>query len=191
MTEEHIRDRILREATRLFADRGYGTVSVREVVEAAQVTKPTLYYYFTNKEALFLEAVRRQTQGLRDRVLVAVDGPGSSKDRLRGFIQAHIRWVAENPDGMRLLMTVHHHPDENQPPVDMITVHRENGEILGRVLKEGQARGEVRTDIDVRDAVLALVGMLNLRCAASIHGMALPDDLADRILSLFFHGITA
>ena len=36
----------------LFAERGYDATSVREIVEAAGVAKPTLYYYFRSKEGL-------------------------------------------------------------------------------------------------------------------------------------------
>ena len=47
-----IADRIARVAARLFAADGYDATSVRNIVEAAAVTKPTLYYYFSSKEAL-------------------------------------------------------------------------------------------------------------------------------------------
>ena len=43
---------IARTAARLFAERGYDATSVREIVEAAGVAKPTLYYYFRSKEGL-------------------------------------------------------------------------------------------------------------------------------------------
>ena len=43
---------IARAAARLFAERGYDATSVREIVEAAGVAKPTLYYYFRSKEGL-------------------------------------------------------------------------------------------------------------------------------------------
>src|SRR5215471_7252303 len=43
---------ISRVAARLFAARGYDATSVREIVEAAGVAKPTLYYYFKSKEGL-------------------------------------------------------------------------------------------------------------------------------------------
>jgi AcrR family transcriptional regulator len=43
---------IARSAARLFAERGYEATSVREIVEAAGVAKPTLYYYFRSKEGL-------------------------------------------------------------------------------------------------------------------------------------------
>ncbi len=38
---------------RLFASRGYAATSIREIVEAAGVTKPVLYYHFQSKEGLY------------------------------------------------------------------------------------------------------------------------------------------
>lgn len=51
-TEIDTRSSVLAEAARLFAARGYDAVSVREIVQAAGVTKPALYYHFGSKEGL-------------------------------------------------------------------------------------------------------------------------------------------
>ena len=45
-----IAEGILQAAVRLFARKGYEATSTREIVEAAGVTKPMIYYYFKNKE---------------------------------------------------------------------------------------------------------------------------------------------
>ena len=37
----------------LFAEKGYASTSVREIVSSAGVTKPVLYYYFHSKEGMF------------------------------------------------------------------------------------------------------------------------------------------
>ncbi len=46
------RARILLEAAMLFADRGFDSPSVREICEAAGVSKPMLYYHFDSKSGL-------------------------------------------------------------------------------------------------------------------------------------------
>jgi AcrR family transcriptional regulator len=46
-------DKILHNALRHFCEFGYNGTSVREITAASDVTKPTLYYYFKNKEELF------------------------------------------------------------------------------------------------------------------------------------------
>ncbi|MBK8207113.1 MAG: TetR/AcrR family transcriptional regulator [Planctomycetes bacterium] len=51
-TDTCTRSTILRQAAKLFAQRGYDAVSVREIVEAAGCTKPSLYYHFGSKEGL-------------------------------------------------------------------------------------------------------------------------------------------
>jgi AcrR family transcriptional regulator len=51
------RERILEVALDLFASDGYEKVSLREIAERVGVTKPALYYYFANKEELFLTLV--------------------------------------------------------------------------------------------------------------------------------------
>lgn len=53
--ETGTKQRMLHEAARLFAERGYDAVSVREIVEASDVKKPTLYYHFDSKEGLATE----------------------------------------------------------------------------------------------------------------------------------------
>ncbi len=49
------RTNILSQALSLFAARGYEGVGVQEIVDAANITKPTLYHYFGSKEGLLTE----------------------------------------------------------------------------------------------------------------------------------------
>jgi AcrR family transcriptional regulator len=52
-----LRERILRHATRLFAERGYEAVRLLDVARAAGLSKATIYRYFTSKHALFVDCV--------------------------------------------------------------------------------------------------------------------------------------
>lgn len=51
---------ILETATRLFASKGYDGVGVQEICNESNITKPTLYYYFTSKAGL-LSAILEET----------------------------------------------------------------------------------------------------------------------------------
>src|SRR5271169_287411 len=48
---------ILAVAARLFAERGYSTVSIRDVCKEAKTSAPMIYYYFKDKKGLFRAAV--------------------------------------------------------------------------------------------------------------------------------------
>ncbi|HVI13414.1 MAG TPA: helix-turn-helix domain-containing protein, partial [Pseudolabrys sp.] len=49
---------ILEAAQRLFSEQGYTAVSIKKIAKAARVNSGLLYYYFTNKEHLFVEALK-------------------------------------------------------------------------------------------------------------------------------------
>lgn len=51
------RERILEEAKKLFRQKGYEGVSINEIVDAVGVKKPTIYYYFGDKQGLFVEVL--------------------------------------------------------------------------------------------------------------------------------------
>jgi AcrR family transcriptional regulator len=48
---------ILEAAARLFSERGYSNVSIRDVCKEAKTTPPMIYYYFKDKKRLFEAAV--------------------------------------------------------------------------------------------------------------------------------------
>src|SRR5437868_11775036 len=80
---------IAQVAARLFAARGYDATPVRAIVEAAGVTKPTLYYYFGSKEglaqALFTLPMTRLVTALR----AALEQPGDTVAKLERIAAAH------------------------------------------------------------------------------------------------------
>src|SRR5579871_6565096 len=56
---EATRARIVAAAERLFAERGYGDVSMPEIARASGVTAGAIYKHFEGKADLFFEVVRR------------------------------------------------------------------------------------------------------------------------------------
>ncbi|MGH7819392.1 MAG: TetR/AcrR family transcriptional regulator [Candidatus Binatia bacterium] len=58
-------ERILAVATRLFAERGYGMTSMRDIARAARLRAATLYHYFPSKDDLYLEVLDREQAKMR------------------------------------------------------------------------------------------------------------------------------
>jgi AcrR family transcriptional regulator len=188
--ESDVRKRILDVATALFADKGYGSTSVREVVEAAGVTKPTLYYYFANKEALFIELINMHMDGLDDIIRASLTGVGSIRERLRNFIRAYADGALQNKDVVRLMWTCQAPTDHEQPQIDLMSMHMRKIAHMGVLFTEGITSGEFRADLDVDYAVRGFIGMVDLHTMAMVHGLPADDDYAVRILDLFYRGVS-
>jgi AcrR family transcriptional regulator len=91
--EQGTRDRILRTAERLFAERGFNGVSVRELATGAGVNIASIGYHFGNKEGLLSEVYRRHCEPMiRERLKrleAALQLP--REQQLAAIIEAFVR----------------------------------------------------------------------------------------------------
>jgi AcrR family transcriptional regulator len=94
---------IARVAARFFAARGYDATSVREIVEAAGVTKPTLYYHFGSKEGLAQALLFRPMRELSARLRELLDRNDAPRPTLEAMIEAKFAFCREDPDRARLV----------------------------------------------------------------------------------------
>jgi len=108
------KDRLLDEALTLFARRGVDAVGVQEVVDAAGVTKPSLYHHFGSKEGLVTALVDRGFSELNG----ALDGLGPYDRDLPWYLERQAsRWidaVRAHPDWFRLQLALTFLSPENQ-----------------------------------------------------------------------------
>jgi len=193
MAVSDVRNKILEEAVRLFSRKGYGSTSVREVAEAAGITKPTLYYHFGSKEGLFEALVDHHLTGLERVVGEASSRPGPALERLRSFAQTYLFGAVEHGDVLRFLLTCSL-PEVGEcrnPDCHVFARVLQIVTPLQDVVRQGVSSGELRRDLDPEAAVYALVGALNLHLAAVLEGRGVHRETIDSILKLWFHGVAA
>lgn len=75
MALEERRTLILKEAARLFFERGYEAVSINDIIDATGGSKATIYGLFGDKEGLFDEFVRAQTSPIALSIPLDTSGP--------------------------------------------------------------------------------------------------------------------
>ena len=99
-----VRTRILVEATRLFASRGYDGTSIQEIAEAAGVTRPTLVYHYGSKEQLRDEVLGTMLSRWRDELPRVLAAAQTGSDRFRSALGALISWFRADPHRAALLV---------------------------------------------------------------------------------------
>src|SRR5207302_6671044 len=83
---------IARVAARLFATQGYEATWVRMIVEAAGVTKPTLYYYFGSKEGLAQAVLTLPMEALADSMRSILAERGDPVAALVRIVEEHFKF---------------------------------------------------------------------------------------------------
>ncbi len=153
-----VRTAILRNAIRLFGDRGYAATAVRDICEAAGCKKPALYYHFKSKAGLYLSAVEYELNNLQS---IVADSDGDSiRERLIHANRAVIAHAKNEPHAMRLLLGVELGPEDGRPAFDRVGARQMNLKMVEMLLAEGVARGEFRSDLRLDDAAMIMIGSL-------------------------------
>ena len=187
------RERIFAAAARLFAERGFGTVSMREIAEAAGVSKPMLYYYFESKVGLCRALLGDGIDHMIEVTRSIASRPVSVGERIRELVRARFESVRENPDVVKFCANFFTGPDDTGLVQDYFARLQYALRVVVELIAEGQAKGEFRTDMDPTVAAHVLVGAVNVHIGHNVFfgGPPLDERLADAVVDLFVNGMKA
>ncbi|MBP2402991.1 HTH-type transcriptional repressor KstR2 [Streptomyces netropsis] len=156
------REQILREAARLFAERGFHGVGVDEIGAAVGISGPGLYRHFAGKDAMLAELLVGISERLFDggckRVAeAAAEADGDPAAVLDSLIDGHIDFALDD----RALITLHDRElgqlrDSDRKQVR--SLQRRYVELWVDVVRRLHPDA---TEADVRAAVHAVFGLLN------------------------------
>ncbi len=161
-------EKVLQVASRLFAEKGFANVSVRDICKETGTTAPVIYYYFGSKKGLFDAVARRQIPmgDFVERLSSAakVEDPARA---LESFIGTYLSSFPEHAFDPGLYMRDSATLDRNsaqRASEDLDRIHT----ILSGLVRRGSAKGLLRkTDPDF--AADCLLGMLNRVIFQHIH----------------------
>jgi AcrR family transcriptional regulator len=155
---------ILAAAAKVFARRGYHGATTQDIADVLGIRQASLYYYFESKEAA-LEAVC--ADGVEDYALGArriLRAPGSAAEKVARLVFQHLAPMAERLDFTLVFLRERRFLPE--PARRRIrAIERRYERMIQRVIEQGVAAGEFRSDLDPRMATLALLGLGNSAAA--------------------------
>ncbi len=86
---------ILDIATGIFSRYGYAKTSLDEIARQARIAKGTVYYYFPNKEELFISVVTEQAKGFIETMQSRLKEVEGFENKLRFFMQTPIKYICD------------------------------------------------------------------------------------------------
>jgi len=153
-------DAILDAAELLFARNGFTATTIKQIGKEAKVNPALLYYYYDSKETLYRATLQRILGQLMTRGMDAADRASSHADRIRAFIRAQARLLAEHPHFPRLFV---------REMVDHQAAHAEQAittsaagafKRLCGVIEDGQRDGVFRRSLDPRFAAISILAQV-------------------------------
>ena len=190
-SESLTRQQLLQAALRSFADHGYAATSVQHIVDAAQVSKPALYYYFDDKAGLF-EALVNHAHDERYRLMQeAADRFPGVPEKLEAIVASVFAFSVENQSLMRLEFATAFAPTGEVPGQAKL---REKGcrnyEFIRSIMEQGRKSGELDGRFSVDDLAMGFYCQLNtyVMVRLLVPDLPLNRETAKRIVRLYLQG---
>ncbi|MBI5100013.1 MAG: TetR/AcrR family transcriptional regulator [Nitrospirae bacterium] len=189
--EHAARERLLQSALDIFNERGYAATSVREIVEAADVSKPVLYYYFGNKEGIYTELMTKPFEVLEKILKETVQEELSARERVIRLYDRIFLLFMKNLKAARLMYSIYYGPPQGAPFIDFEGYHLKIREVTDLIVKDGIESGEFRK-VNADTLSCVLIGALNFVLEEQLcHRSPMVDKKGlSAMLALVFDGVT-
>lgn len=148
---------VLREATRLFAEKGYDGLTMGELATRVGLRKASLFHHFPTKDALYERVLTMLVEAMEAAVFGALSTEGTVLERLDSLSDAITAALGAHPHAARLLVgeAVHGGPLMREilgAKVDkVLSTARE-------FIRAGQREGVFDRELDPTHVVLTIAG---------------------------------
>lgn len=157
---ERNQGRILGAAMDEFARYGLGGARVDRIAARAGANKRMLYYYFGNKDDLFLAVLEESYRRIRnaERALHLADLP--PRAAMRRLVEFTWRYYLEHPEFLTLLNSENLHRGRHvRRSKNIVAMHSPFVGMVRQVLERGARRGEFRRGVDPVQLYISIAGL--------------------------------
>ncbi|MEJ2636170.1 MAG: TetR/AcrR family transcriptional regulator [Calditrichia bacterium] len=191
LDENNSKNRIFRVAAHLFAERGYNGVSMREISETTGLSKPTIYYYFGNKEGIYSSLVDAGLHFGSSEFQNLLEQDLSIRQKIIEIAKIRFRQVLQFPEFAKFFLRLYTSTEKLPFLENFIKEAGVRRQLLIRLIEEGVTRGEFGTSANPQLAAEIFMGAMMHFILNQLNSkeMLLSDKLAEDIVELLFKGL--
>jgi AcrR family transcriptional regulator len=181
---EEKKQRIFQAAVREFADRRFSEASINQIIKKAAIPRGSFYQYFAGKEELYLYVLQEISKAKLDiyKGFTAAAPEMSFFEVLDQAIPAIFTWADKQNDynkiGLRMFQ------EDSAFMGEIIGKMRDSMDIMFKIIKEDQAKGRIRQDVEAA-TVLELLQIIAGALLRDYFGAGQQDAVQDKIRDYF------
>lgn len=196
------REVILDAAIGVFARHGYHGARVSDIAREADIAYGLVYHYFRNKEEILRTIFEERWSGFLEAVEGIARRSAPTEDKLLALASMILDAYRVRPEWMKVLVLDIQRSSRFAEPGQLRAVGK-LFQIVARILRDGQAAGELRRDLDPDLACYIFMGALELVITSLVLDlMKLADGgggaaqssadhgrIARTVVDIFLHGL--
>ncbi len=190
--DQSARERVLKAAVILFTQRGYAATTVREIVESAGVTKPILYYYFGNKEGIYIKILDDVVQAYHQMLQEVLQYQGTPAQKILEFGRKFYRNFGKHLAEARLFHSIYYGPPQGAPFFNFDVLHERFEQTVKELVRQGMRSGEI-SELHVEPLTSLIIATINYFNESQLlkSGKPLGEKRLEDTLSWLYRSATA
>jgi AcrR family transcriptional regulator len=180
---------VLRAAAEVFRSKGVAATSMKDIADAANVNRASIYYYVESKEELYEAVVLDAVEDNIAKAEALVRSRIDPREKLEQMVRLLLKSFADNYP--QIYVFIAERTGEKASP----TIHdlqERFDAALTKIIAQGVKRGTFRSDVDPHVATFALLGMVNWTHRwYDPTGPLPPQELGDQFMKLLEGGLFA
>ncbi|MEH6937538.1 TetR/AcrR family transcriptional regulator [Bacillus sp. JJ664] len=181
---------ILENAVKLFLKRGYQLVSMDDVAKECDVTKATVYYYYSTKAELFTDAMVQMMIRISDRIkeILSIERP--LKDNLLEIVKIHLQ--ATFDIDLKTFIKDAKVSLTDEQMIQMNVAEEKMYEVIEIAIENAMNKGEIPQGNSkfATHAFFAILKVGNVRDMNNHSIINSIDEMANEIVNFFWRGLS-
>ncbi len=181
------KEQILQDIAELFYKNGYEKTSIRDISKSLNISKPGLYYHFTNKQEMLFDMIYDFMEMTNRELFNELSVQKTPEEKVLCIIRNHIGFFIKYPARMRVLVYEAHSLEDGyyqkfkHKQLEYIGVIKD---VLQQIMKK------FKSERNINVITFTLLGMLNWIIQwYEPTGLVSPDALANEMYSFFINGL--
>lgn len=153
------RDKILRAATSVFAEKGFEAASMDDIVQASGVSKGGIYWHFKSKDEMIAAVFRELFEQEIEQMAALVVAGGSASERLAQIMRASVADVQVLDAELPFTLEIYAQAARQEALGEVLQAYFSRYHaMLTELVAQGVAQGEFRP-VDPADTALTLMSL--------------------------------
>ena len=153
---------IIERALELINEMGIQGLTIKNLSKKIGITEPAIYRHFENKIQILVAMLDMLQKNSREIFSNEILSEAETFNKIEKLFFKHFQLFTQRPTMASIIFS--EEIFRNEPLLEKKTseVIEQNNQILINILREGQLKGEIRTDVDATHLALCLLGTLRL-----------------------------
>ncbi len=185
------KEKIIQAGQSLFSQFGLKKVTTEEIAREAKVSKTTVYRFYKNKQEVFEDVVRLETDLMINTILIAIESETTIVDKLKTYMITKLETICNL---INLYRVSQESWNEHWPHIEEARKYfmDKEREIVSNILEEGCLSGDLKIANATLQAHIFVLSLKLVEFPWALKDQSLTrEELVENIVDIFINGVRA